>query len=39
MEVEEFILLQDENEDGVLAMMDEGPKRSSRNFTKSLARL
>ena len=39
MEVEILILTSDEDEEGVLAMMDEGPKQSSRTFTKSLARL
>ena len=29
LEVEEVILMSDEDEEGVLAMMDEGPKRRS----------
>ena len=36
MEVEKFILASDEDEEGVLAMMDERPKRRSQTSTKSL---
>ena len=39
IEVKEPILASDEDEERVLAMMDEGPKRSSRTSPKSLARL
>ena len=39
MEVEKPILTSNEDEEKVLAMMDEGPKRSSRTSPKSLARL
>ena len=39
MEVEEFILTYDENEEGVLAMMDERPTKISRTSPKSLAGL
>ena len=39
MEVEKFILASDENEEGVLTMMDEGPKHSSHTSTKSLTGL
>ena len=38
-EVEELILASDVDEEGVLAMMDERPKRSSQTSTISLARL
>ena len=39
LEVEEVILTIDEDEDGVLAKMDEEPKRRSRTSPTSLARL
>ena len=39
MEVGEFILVYDEDEERVLAMMDEGPKRSTRTSPKNLAGL
>ena len=39
MELDEFILTYDEDEDGVLAMTGEGPKRRSRTSPMSLARL
>ena len=38
-EVEKFILTSDENEEGVVATVDEGPKQSSRTSTMSLAGL
>ena len=34
-----LILMSDGDEEGVLAMMDEGPKRRSRTSTMSLVRL
>ena len=37
--VEELILPSDEDEDGVLGMMDEGPKQSSRASSMSLVGL
>ena len=39
LEVEEVILTIDEDEEGVLAKMDEEPKRRSRTSPTSLARL
>ena len=39
LEVEEVILTSDEHEEGVLATMDEGPKRRSRNSLMSLVGL
>ena len=38
-DVEEIILTSEEDEEGVLAMMDEGPKKSSRTSQMSLAGL
>ena len=38
-EVEEVILTSDEDEEGVLATIDEGPKKTSRTSPMSLARL
>ena len=39
LEVEEVILTSDEDEEGVLATMDEGPKRRSRTSPMNLAEL
>ena len=39
LEVQEVILTSDEDEDRVLAMMDEGPKRRSQTSLMCLARL
>ena len=39
MEMEEVILTNEEDEEGVFAMMDEGSKRRSPNSTMSLAGL
>ena len=39
LEVEEVNLMSDEDEEGVLATMDEGPKRRSRTSPMSLAGL
>ena len=39
MEVEELILMNDEDEEGVFDMMDEGPKQRSRTSPMSLAGL
>ena len=39
MEVEKLILMSDEDEKRVLAIMDEGPKQSSQTSTESLAGL
>ena len=39
LKVEELILMSDEDEKGVVAMMDEGPKKSSRTSPISLAGL
>ena len=39
MEVEKLILTSDEDEEGVLAMMEEGPKRGSLTSPMSLAGL
>ena len=38
-EVEELILMSDEDEEGVLAMMDEGSKKNSSTSPMSLAEL
>ena len=39
LKVEELILTSDEDEEGALATMDEGPKQSSRTSIMSLAGL
>ena len=39
LEVEEFILMSDEDEEGVLATMDEGPKQRSRTSPMCIAGL
>ena len=39
LEVEEVILTSDEDEEGVLALMDKGPKQRSRTSPKSLVGL